>query len=126
MKSNILKSLNKLEEKDVYSLILYILYRLKDSSEYSTLSELVYTLDAENLLRFITVFQGVTLKVPTIYELKNIVYGLQVYSDVELENKEVASSIRDNYTGEVSKADMLEAYQNICKVLDDTEFKDKE
>ena len=44
-KSNIIKALEELDKRDIYSLILLILYRLKEIPEYSTLSELVYILD---------------------------------------------------------------------------------
>ena len=40
-KSNIIKALEELDKQDIYSLILFTLYKLKDVSEYSVLSELV-------------------------------------------------------------------------------------
>ena len=78
-KSNILKALEELDKKDIYSLILFTLYRLKDVSEYSVLSELVYILDKDSFARFLSYFEGQTIKVPKINELTNIVNALLFY-----------------------------------------------
>ena len=40
-KGNIIKALEELDKKDIYSLILFVLYRLKEIPEYSTFSEIV-------------------------------------------------------------------------------------
>ena len=72
-KSNILRALEELDKQDIYSLILFTLYKLKDVSEYSVLSELIYILDDKSFARFLSYFEGQTIKVPKINDLKNII-----------------------------------------------------
>lgn len=78
-KSNIIKALEELDKKDIYSLILFTLYRLKEIPEYSTLSELVYVLDNENFIKFLNYFGGQTIRVPTVQELSDVLDALIVY-----------------------------------------------
>lgn len=118
-KSNIEKSLNKLEEKDVFSLLLFILYKLSDNKEYSTLSELVYVLDAENLFKFLSVFQGLTIKVPTIEELSSVITALQMYQNINLNNMTMADAMKEINLQEVSSMRVKKIYYDICAILDE-------
>ena len=78
-KSNIIKALEELDKRDIYSLILFILYRLKEIPEYSTLSELVYILDNENFIKLINYYGGKTIRIPKVDELSTILNALLVY-----------------------------------------------
>ena len=49
MKNNIKTNLNILQLSDIYSLMLFIIYKLQDIPEYAVLSELCYLLDGANL-----------------------------------------------------------------------------
>ena len=113
-KNNIVDSLNKLTEKDVYGKILMLLYELKNDEKYSTLSSLIWALDKDNLLNFLTIFEGVELKVPRIYDLKLLVAGLQVYQAVHFENKNLEDALNDVTTSEISKDDLQATYFRIC------------
>ena len=116
-KSNIVDSLNKLKAEDVYGKILLILYKLKDDEKYSTLSSLIWALDRENLLNFLTIFEGVEMKVPRIQDLKQIVSALEVYRLVTFENKELDESIESVATSEVSQQELKDIYYRICHVM---------
>ena len=118
-KNNIVDSLNKLKEKDVYSKLLLILYRLKDDEKYSTLSSLIWALDKDNLLNFLTIFEGVEIKVPRISDLKMIVCALQVYQLVQLESKDLNESIDEVATNEISKDELKTLYFRILSVVND-------
>lgn len=78
-KSNIIKALEELDKEDIYSLILFTFYKLKDISEYSILGELVYLLDHKSFTNFLSYFEGQTIKVPKISDLTNIVNALLFY-----------------------------------------------
>ena len=69
----------KLKEMDVYSLMLFALYKIKDIPEFSTLSEMAYVLDKDNLLKLCEYFGGLTIKIPTVEELQSIIYALVLY-----------------------------------------------
>lgn len=78
--------LGKLKEPDMWSLMLFVLYKVKEIPEFSGLSELAYILDKKNLLRFCEYFGGTTITVPTIEELEMLVYGLLLYQYVDIEH----------------------------------------
>jgi len=77
----------KLKQTDIYSLLLFVLFKLRDLPEYSTLSELAYVIDKDNLLKLCEYFGGLTIKIPTINELQSIVYSLTIYQYVNVEGK---------------------------------------
>lgn len=52
------RGLNNLKEQDLYSLSLFCLYKLMGTNEYSSLSELAYILDKDNLLNLCEFFGG--------------------------------------------------------------------
>ena len=88
------EELSKLKEMDIYSLILFALFKLRDTEEYSTLSELAFILDKENLLKLCEFFGGVTLTIPTIDELENMVYSLVLYQYVDIDNMNYDDAIK--------------------------------
>ena len=78
-KGNIIKALEQLDKKDIYCLILFFLYRLKEIPEYSTLSELIYILDNESFIKFLNYYGGKTIKVPNVDDLSIILDALLIY-----------------------------------------------
>ena len=125
VKSKLIKTLEQLEEKDIYSLLLFVLYKLKDDSKYSTLSELVYILDKDNLFNLLSVFGGLTITIPKIKDLQLIVTGLLIYQLVNLEGKDLTTSIKDVKTGEYTEAELRDVYLKVCEVVSNYEFKRK-
>lgn len=79
--------LNELKEKDIWTFILFLLYKTKDIPEYSSLSQLCYILNKDELFKLCEYFGGTTIKIPTLDELEIIVYSLLLYQYVEIENK---------------------------------------
>lgn len=118
-KNNILASLNKLQEKDVYSLLLYVLYKLKDDDKYSTLSQLMWVLDKESLFNFLRIFEGVELKVPRLVDLKCIVACLQLYQLVNLEQKTFEEALIELDNKEFSEEELKKNYMKISKIIFD-------
>lgn len=74
--------LNQLKTVDVYSMLLFVLYKMRDIEEYSTLSEMAYVLDKENFLNLCEYFGGLTIKIPTIKELESVINSLMVFNYV--------------------------------------------
>ena len=116
-KNNILDSLNKLQEKDVYSMLLYVLYKLKDDERYSTLSSLMWALDKDSLLNFLTIFEGVEMKVPRIVDLKMVVASLQVYQLVNMEHKSLEDALEEVKSEEIDADELKENYLKTSKIL---------
>ena len=48
MKTSIKSKLDSLHLSDIYSLILFVMYKIQDIPEYAMLSELCYLLDGAN------------------------------------------------------------------------------
>lgn len=83
---SIKNELSNLKELDIWSLMLFVLFKVKDIPEYSSISELAYVLDKKNMLKLCEYFGGSTLRIPTIEELEVLIYGLLLYQYVEIEN----------------------------------------
>lgn len=92
MRTSIKKSLDSLHLSDIYSLILFICYKLQDVPEYAMLSELCYLLDGANLTRLLTYFAGRTITIPTEEEFTNMSKALLLYQYVNIEGKSLAEA----------------------------------
>lgn len=88
------EELLSIKELDIYSLILFALFKLRSIPEYLTLSELVYILDKESLLKLCEYFGGLTLKIPTIQELESILYSLLLYQYVDINKMEYEDAVK--------------------------------
>ena len=83
--SNTRKDISALRSVDVYSLVLFTLFQMKQVPEYATLSELAYILDKQNLLYLLEYFGGMTITIPTKEELQLVINTLLVYQYVKVE-----------------------------------------
>lgn len=84
--------LAQLKEKDLYSLALFALYKLIDIPEYSSLSELSYVLDHENLFSLCDFFGGQTIKIPTLDELETLIYALLLFMLTKVYKEELSEA----------------------------------
>ena len=116
------ESLNKLTKKDVYSLVLFTLFKLKDKKEYSTLSELSYILDNDNLSKFLRYFGGMTITVPTLRELKLITQALLLYQFVNIDECDFSAALKKVCGDEFNNTEMKNTYSNLLEVIKDYEF----
>lgn len=94
MRNSIKKSLDNLHLSDIYSLMLFICYKIQDIPEYAMLSELCYLLDGANLTRLLTYFAGKTVTFPTEEEFATLSKALLLYQYVSLDGM----SLADAYT----------------------------
>ena len=122
-KGNIIKALEELDKKDIYSLILFRLYKLKDCPEYSTLSELIYILDNENFIKFINYYGGKTIKVPTINDLSILIHALMVFERLNNTNVDIDTILKELAISKKEKKEILESIQIIQETLANYDFK---
>ena len=80
---SISREMDLLKQDDVYSLVLFLLFQLKNDSKYSTLSELIYILGKEDLLKLCEYYGGMTIKIPTTSELEYLIYCLTYFKYVQ-------------------------------------------
>lgn len=123
-KSNLLDALEQLDIKDIYSLILFALYRLKDDPKYSTLGELIYLLDNESFARFINFFGGETISVPTIDEIRGVLNAIVFYErqvNTDLSEADILKEL--GIVTPAAKAEMYKALETVAELLQEYDFK---
>ena len=87
MKNNIKKNLNNLHLSDIYSLMLFILFKVQDIPEYAVASELCYLLDGANMTRLLTYFAGKTVTFPTESEMAIVTNALLMYQYINIDGE---------------------------------------
>lgn len=86
MKTNLKDNLNNLKVSDIYSLMLFILYKMKDIPDYAVLSEMCFLLDSQNMTRLLTYFAGRTITFPKEEEMAILTNALLLYQYVNIED----------------------------------------
>lgn len=115
-----------LKDMDTYSLTLFVLYKLTGVAEYSSLSELAYVLDKDNLLNLLEYFGGTTIKIPTVSEFENLVYALLLYEYVNIDHKEYKEACKLLNKGPEDLIDIKATYRKLCNILEKYEFSPRE
>ena len=119
------EELLNLKSSDIYSLMLFVLYKVKGIPDYAALSEMAYLLDKESLLTLCEYYGGLTIKIPTIDELEDLVKALLMYQlvDVEKRNYEDALIIIGLESSEKRK--LKSNYLKVKEVVENYNFKGK-
>lgn len=117
MKKETKEKLQSMQMTDVYSLLLFALYKIKDLPEYSTLSEMAYILDGDSLFKFMEYFGGKTIRVPTLEEFKVVVEALLLYQYVNLEGISYNQALKLLDTSEASLKDIKNCYASMVNIL---------
>lgn len=72
---------------DIYSLMLFVLYKVQDIPEYAVASELCYLLDGSNATRLLTYFAGKTITFPTEEEMMILSNALLMYQWINVDGQ---------------------------------------
>ena len=117
--------LEKLKKRDIYSLMLFALYKLEDIPQFSALSELAYILDKDNLLKLCEYFGGLTIKIPTIEELDSILCSLLLYQYINIDHMDYSSAVEllGKSSSELRK--IKSDYLKIVDILKDYSFEER-
>lgn len=121
--TKIVESLNSLSKTDIYSIMLFTLYKLQDIPEYSTLSELCYILDNDNLTKFLSYYGGMTIKVPTLKELRLVLQTLLLYQYVNVEQGDFNEGLKVVSSKEFSADQITDLYTKLSDIIENYEFK---
>nr|DAG27885.1 MAG TPA: Mor transcription activator family [Caudoviricetes sp.] len=114
--------ITNLTKNDIYSLMLFVMYKLKDSNEYSSLSQLSYILDEENLLKLCEYYGGTTIYIPKIEELEDMLNALLLFQKVDIEKQDFTKCLTTlDKKGESTKS-IKKNYFVIKEVLKDFSF----
>ena len=116
------EELTKLKDVDIYSLILFVLFKARNVPERASLSELVYVLDKDNLLKLCEYFGGQTITIPTITELEELVYSLVLYQYVDIDGMPYEEAIKIIGHKRVELRTVKSNYTKLKQVLDTYRF----
>ena len=105
--------------------MLFALYKLRDVPEYTALSELSYILDGSNLSKFLSFYGGMTLKIPTLKDMRLMIQALLLFQLVNLEETELEDAIKVilDKNREFSRDELLKAYDTILLVSSKYDFR---
>lgn len=94
MKSNSLKKdINNLHLSDIYSLMLFVLFKVQEIPEYAVTSELCYLLDGANMTRLLTYFAGRTITFPTESDMTVVTNALLMYQYINIDGETFVSAL---------------------------------
>ena len=117
MRTSLKKNLNNLHLSDIYSLILFIMYKIQDIPEYAILSELSYLLDGANLTRLLTYFAGRTITIPTEEEFTNMSNALLLYQYVNIEGKSLTEALTSINATPKQKEQITDIYLKVIPIM---------
>ena len=121
--NNIDRALNELKLTDIYSMLLFALFKLKDDEKYSTLSELCYVIDNESFINLLQYFGGKTITFPTIKEFKDLVDALCLYELVNIDQMDYSRALKDLEIDTKRMEQLSAIYNKICDILKKYDFK---
>lgn len=119
---NIKNEINNLKTADIYSLMLFALYKMTDAPEYSALSQLAYLLDKDSLLKLCEFYGGLTITIPTIDELENVLYALLLYQEVDVEHKDYDESLEKLHRKDLPIDTIESTYISVKDILKNYNF----
>lgn len=117
--------LNQVTDKDLFTMIFFALYKLKDDMNYSTLSKLSFLLDKDSLLNLIECYGGMTVRIPTMKELLTMLNALLLYSYIDLEEIAESKALRlvaNENNNIFSMKEIKDAYASIKEILSKYDF----
>ena len=89
-KDELSKKINKiLNEKETFLLSLMLLVHMKDDEKYKDLSELIFLFDNyDGFKQFIKYYEGRTIEVPTVREVKGALRLLNLFQKVYIDQRD--------------------------------------
>lgn len=115
-------NIENLKQTDFYSLLLFSLFKMTEVPEYSSLSQLAYVLDKDNLLNLCEYFGGQTITIPTTKELESLVYSLLLYQYVKIDKMDYEEAVELIGHESCELRQVKKRYHALCKVMDKYTF----
>lgn len=110
-----------LKEVNLYPLLMFALYRIKDIPEYMEISRLSFILEKEDLLKLCKFFGGMTISIPTLEELERTLSILLLYEYVNIEKMDFIEAC--NLIGISEDIRVIKTeYTKVCDILNKYDF----
>lgn len=116
------ENIDNLKQQDIYSFLLFVLYRLTGVNEYSSLSELAYVLDKKNFLNICEFFGGQTITIPTIEDIENLTYSFLIYQYVNIDGMAFRDALAKLPANVENISNIKSTYKTMCEALKDYNF----
>lgn len=116
------EELSNLKENDIYSLMMFVLFKVKDIPEYSSISELAFILDKQNLLNLCEYYGGLTIKIPTIQELEDILDALLLYQLIDIQGNSYSDAVKILGSSSSELRVLKQNYLKVREVMRDYDF----
>lgn len=110
------------KEDDIYSLSMFILYKLIGIPEFSVVSELPYVLDKKSLLNLCTYFGGRTIKIPTVSELNSLMHLILLYQYVNIDGIPYEEAVLKAGFKPSELRKIKPIYIELCNILSNYQF----
>ena len=113
------QKLDTMTSDDVYTLLLFVLYKLEDDPDYMVLSRLIYLFDKTTLLKLCEIFGGTTITIPKISDIEDVVCALNLYNNVDIKHMDKDTEIDKLKGGYISCKKIVSIYDKMKEVLSD-------
>lgn len=118
MKNGIKANLNSLHLSDIYTLMLFAMYKIKEIPDYAVLSELCYLLDGSNLTRLLTYFAGRTVKFPSAEDFAVMSNALLLYQYINIDGESLANAqTKLNIESKKTRDKVTELYLQLLPIM---------
>lgn len=117
MKNSLKANLNNLHMSDIYSLMLFVMYKVQDIPDYAVLSELCYLLDGSNLTRLLTYFAGRTIKFPSEKEFATVANALLLYQYINLDGDSLPAALAKIEATKKQKDEITDLYLELLPIM---------
>ena len=117
MKNSLKANLNNLHMSDIYSLMLFVMYKVQDIPDYAVLSELCYLLDGSNLTRLLTYFAGRTIKFPSEKEFATVANALLLYQYINLGGDSLPAALAKIEATKKQKDEITDLYLELLPIM---------
>ena len=122
LRMRVKEELSNLKENDIYSLMMFVLFKVKDIPEYSSISELAFILDKDNLLKLCEYYGGLTIKIPTISELESVLDALLMYQLIDVQGNAYSDAVKILGSSSSELRVLKQNYLKVREVMKDYDF----
>lgn len=120
--TRITAALNSMGKDDIYSLMLFTLYKMQNIPDYLALSELSYLLDGDSLTKLLSYYGGMTITIPKLRDMRLVLKALFLYQLVNIEQEDFKDSLKAVASDEFTVDEIKDTYTKILEVMSDYEF----
>lgn len=121
--SKLKDAVKDLKKQDIYTLMLFYLFKLQGNPKYSTLSELIYLLGEDDFLKLCEYFGGMTIQIPQVEELEVLVDALLLYQYIKVEGRTESEAYKMIHSHPSIKTKSKKMYNSLESLMDNYEIK---